>query len=63
MDQPYLAQARHGSAVGRTDNVYIGHTHFSAIGCSVVSTDMEDGFVKWQGEAASTTVAADAASC
>jgi len=27
------------------------------------TTDMEDGFVKWQGEAASTTVAADAASC
>jgi len=28
-----------------------------------VTTDMEGGFVKWQGEAASTTVAADAASC
>jgi len=27
------------------------------------ATDMEGGFVKWQGEAASTTVAADAASC
>jgi len=39
MDQPYLAQTRHGSAVGRTNNVYTGHTHFSAIGCSVVSTN------------------------
>jgi len=28
-----------------------------------LTTDMEGGFVKWQGEAASTTVAADAASC
>jgi len=32
-------------------------------GIAVRTTDMEDGFVKWQGEAASTTVAADAASC
>ncbi len=29
----------------------------------LATADMEDGFVKWQGEAASTTVAADAASC
>ncbi len=32
-------------------------------GKTVFTTDMEGGFVKWQGEAASTTVAADAASC
>ena len=28
-----------GSPVGRTDNVHTGHTCFSAIGCSVVSTN------------------------
>jgi len=42
----------------------VGKASAASIGArKVLTTDMEDGFVKWQGEAASTTVAADAASC